>query len=197
MSWGFGSQWMPYTAKKTVEQIVASKNNYCIGLKGNQPTLLRQAQRSAQTQEPLSQYYEKDHSKGRQVERQVELFSAPPEAMTQWSGLAVFASVRRWGSRDGKPFDTQSWFILNQNLPADRVAMLIREHRGAVENKLHWVKDVVQGEDRSGICHTRSATLMACFRSWALSAFRNAGHSSITRATRLFGHNLPNLLSFL
>lgn len=80
---------MPYTAKKTVEQIVASKNNYCIGLKGNQPTLLRQAQHSAQTQEPLSQYYEKDLAKGRQVERQVELFSAPPEAMTQWSGLAV------------------------------------------------------------------------------------------------------------
>ena len=68
--------------------------------------------------------------------------------MTQWSGLAVFASVRRWGIRDGKPFDTQSWFILNQNLPADRVAMLIREHRGAVENKLHWVKDVVQGGRR-------------------------------------------------
>jgi hypothetical protein len=197
MSWAFGSLWMPCTAKKTVEQIVASKNNYCIGLKGNQPTLLKQAQYLAQTQMPLSHYYEKDLSKGRQVERQIEIFRAPTETSAQWSGLAVFASVRRWGIREGKPFDTQSWFILNQHLPAERVALLIREHRGAVENKLHWVKDVVQGEDRSSIRNARSATLMACFRSWAISAFRNANHSSITRAIRLFRHNLRKLLSFL
>ena len=183
--------------KKTVEQILTSKNNYCIGLKGNQPKLLSQAQPSVHVQKPLSQFYERDCSHSRQVERQVEIFAAPPAAMEQWPGLAVFASVHRWGIRDGTPSDTQSWFILNQALSAERAAELIQEHRGAVENKLHWVKDVVQGEDRSNIGAARPATLMSCFRSWAISAFRNAGHSSIIKAVRLFGHRLPTLLSFL
>jgi hypothetical protein len=49
---GVCPQWMPTLPKKTVEQIVASKITTVLVL-GNQPTLLRQAQRSAQTQEPL------------------------------------------------------------------------------------------------------------------------------------------------
>lgn len=74
---------------------------------------------------------------------------------------------------------------------------MIQAHRGTTENKLHWVKDVVQGEDASWIQAAKPATLMGLLRSWAISAFRCVGHALITKATRRFKHDLPTLLSFL
>ncbi|BAU43280.1 hypothetical protein [Leptolyngbya sp. O-77] len=74
---------------------------------------------------------------------------------------------------------------------------MIQAHRGTTENKLHWVKDVVQGEDASWIRAANPATLMALLRSWAISLFRKAGYSSITKAIRLFQHDLPTLISFI
>jgi hypothetical protein len=176
---------------------VTSENHYCIGLKGNQPKLLEQAQLAAQHQIPLSQYQYNDTSHGRQVERHIQVFAAPAELATEWVGLAAFVSVRRWGHRDGKDFDHQAWFILSDVIPATRVASFIQEHRGASENKVHWVKDAVQGEDASLIQANQPAIVMAYLRSWAISAFRQAGHQSITKAMRLFKHDIPKLLSFL
>ncbi len=189
---------MRCTVKKTVETIIASENEYCIGLKGNQPTLLRQAKHCAETQPPVSTLKAvPDTSHGRSVERTVQVFAAPPEATQAWQGLAAFVQVERRGIRDGTPFQTESWYILSRVLPAHRVAALIQEHRGASENRVHWVKDVVQGEDHSQITASGPAILMAFLRSWAITALQKAGYDSITRAFRLVGHDIPTLLSFL
>ena len=170
---------MPYTAKKTVSEIVTRGNLYCIGLKANQPKLLKQAQQSAQTQVPLSQFQSLDTSHGRVVERRIQIFAASPELSKDWAGLAGFVAVERSGIREGKPFHRQAWFILSHIVAADKVAHLIQAHRGTIENKLHWVKDVVQGEDASLIQAAKPATLFALLRSWAISLFRNAGYPSL------------------
>lgn len=188
---------MPYTPKKTVEQIVTSKNHYCIGLKANQKTLLKTAQQIAQTQAPLSTFQEFDPSHGRQVERTIRVFAAPSDLQSQWASLSAFVAVNRQGIRAGKSFNSDSWYLLSQIIPATQAASLIRTHRASVENQIHWVKDVVQGEDLSQICGAQPATLMAFLRTWALTAFRNAGFESLTKAMRLFKHNLPKLISFL
>lgn len=188
---------MRCTPKKTVCEIVKSGNDYCIGLKANQRKLLEQAQQCAQRQRPLSGHEEVDSSHGREVTRRVRVFAAPTELSQEWTSLAAFVSVERFGMRQGRPFHRQSWFILSQPLAAESVAQMIRAHRGTTENKLHWVKDVVQGEDDSMIHAANAATLMALFRSWAISAFRQAGHTSITKATRLFRHDLSTLISFI
>lgn len=188
---------MHCTAKKTLKQIVASENQACIGLKANQPTLFKQAQQVTQQHPPLSQVQSHDSTHGRAVTRRIQVFAAPPAAVQAWPGLTAFAAVERWGERDGKSFHTQSWFILTQVLSATAVADLIRRHRGAVENQLHWVKDVVQGEDQSTLHAPKPAILMAFLRSWAISAFRHAGYDSITKAMRLCKHDLPKLISFL
>jgi 3-methyladenine DNA glycosylase/8-oxoguanine DNA glycosylase len=180
-----------------VEQIVVSENHYCIGLKANQKTLLQQAQRVAQGQSPLSESQEQDQSHGRYVERSVRVFAAPSAWMAQWQSLAALVAVERRGVREGKAFNCQSWFILSQVIPAKQAAAMIRQHRGSIENQVHWVKDVIQGEDHSLIRAAQPATLMALLRSWAMSVFRNAGFVSLTKAMRLFKHDLPKLLSFL
>lgn len=188
---------MRCTVKKTVAQIVKSENNYCIGLKRNQKKLVQAAEQTAQTQPPLSTYQEQDCSHGRWVERTVRVFAASPECQVQWSGLQAMVAVERRGIREGKSFKHQSWYILSQAIPAEQAAHLIRGHRASIENQVHWVKDVVQGEDRSEIRAARPATLMAFLRSWALTIFRRVGFESFTKATRQFKHDLPKLFSLL
>ena len=188
---------MRCTPKKTVSEIVNSGNHYCIGLKANQRKLLHQAQQCAQTQLPLSCYDSLDTSHGRGVERRVRVFAAPPELSQQWSALAAFVAVERAGVRQGQTFERQSWFIISQVVEAQQLAWMIQAHRGTTENKLHWVKDVVQGEDASMIQSPNPATLIALLRSWAITLFRKAGHASITKAIRHFRHDLPALISFL
>lgn len=184
------------TPKKTVCEIVASGNHYCIGLKANQRKLLQQAQQCAQTQVPFSCYQTCDTSHGRVVQRRVQVFAAPPELSKDWAALAGFVMVERAGVRQGRAFERQSWFIISQLIEAQQFALMIQAHRGTTENKLHWVKDVVQGEDASLIRSANPASLMAFLRSWAISLFRKAGHSSISKAIRRFRHDLPALLSF-
>ncbi|MBW4652504.1 MAG: ISAs1 family transposase [Kaiparowitsia implicata GSE-PSE-MK54-09C] len=178
-------------------EIARAGNYYCIGLKANQPKLLKQAQQCQHTQVPLSFYQALDTSHGRVVQQRVQIFEAPVEFSHDWVGLAAFVLVERSGVRDGKPFSRQAWFITNQVIDAQQAALMIQAHRGSTENKLHWVKDVVQGEDGSSFRAPNPATLMALLRSWAVSLFRKAGHASITKAIRRFQHNLPKLLSLL
>lgn len=158
---------------------------------------MQAAEQTAQTQPPLSLYHEQDSSHGRWVERTVRVFAAPPESQAQWAGLQAIVSVERRGIRDNKPFAHQSWYILSQVIPAEQAARLIRGHRASLENRVHWVKDVVQGEDHSEIRAARPATFMAFLRSWALTIFRRAGFESFTKATRQFKHDLPKLFSLL
>ncbi|NET11354.1 MAG: ISAs1 family transposase [Merismopedia sp. SIO2A8] len=184
-------------SKKTVEIIIEGNNDYCIGLKGNQPNLLKAAQDVAQTQQPSSEHTGLDTSKGRIVERCIKVFEVPWELQQQWSGLQAFAQIERVGEREGQKFDTESWVILSRVIDAQQVADLVQEHRGSVENRLHWVKDVVQIEDGSLVQSSNPATTLAFMRTWAISAFRRAGHDSITNAIRLFAHDLEKLFSFL
>lgn len=95
---------MRCTAKKTVSEIVKTENHYCIGLKGNQSTLLKRANVCAQTQIPLSQYHHLDTSHGRVVNRRMQVFLAPTELTHQWAGLTAFVAVERSGIREGKVF---------------------------------------------------------------------------------------------
>ena len=132
------------------------------------------------------------------MQRCVQVFQAPAAGVCQdWAGLAAFVQVERRGVREGEAFERTSWFILSQEIAAEEVARMIQGHRGTIENKVHWVKDVVQGEDGSMLSEANAATWMSVMRTWTISLFRRAGHASITRARRSFCHNLPVLLSFI
>ena len=181
-----------------MRELVESENHYCIGLKGSQPKLLEQAHHCADHQVPISvDDAVLDASHGRLVRRKVAVFAAPATLAPLWPGLAAVVRVERSGIREGAYLHRQSWYILSQVLPASRAAQLIRGHRGTIENRLHWVKDVVQHEDASLIRAAKPATLMALLHPWAISAFRKAGYDSLTKALRLFRHDLSQLISFL
>jgi hypothetical protein len=60
---------------------------------------------------------------------------------------------------------------------------LVRQH-GAIENKVHWVRDVTFDEDRSQVRCGSIPQVLAAFRNTALALIRQAGETNIAAACR-------------
>lgn len=65
-----------------------------------------------------------------------------------------------------------------------RLLNLARGH-WAIENRLHWVRDVTFDEDRSQIRKGKGAQIMASLRNTAISLLRMAGARYIAPALRV------------
>lgn len=59
-----------------------------------------------------------------------------------------------------------------------------------IENRLHWVRDVVYDEDRSQVRTGQGPQVMASLRNLAISLLRLARASSIAKALRWCGRHL-------
>ena len=68
---------------------------------------------------------------------------------------------------------------------AKRLAALVRGHWG-IENRLHWVRDVVFGKDASRIHTGNAPQVMALFRNVALSLLGLLGYDSPIEGLRHF-----------
>ena len=77
-----------------------------------------------------------------------------------------------------------------------RIGELARGQWG-IENKLHWVRDVVYDEDRSQIRTGRGAQAMAGLRNFSISCLRLAGWENIARALRFFASDWRYPLTLL
>ncbi len=66
--------------------------------------------------------------------------------------------------------------------PAE-LAAIIRGH-WAIEDRLHWVRDMDYDEDRSQIRTAAAPRVMATLRNLANTVLRLAGHASIAAALR-------------
>jgi hypothetical protein len=64
-----------------------------------------------------------------------------------------------------------------------RILNLARGH-WAIENRLHWVRDVTFDEDRSQVRKKNGAHIMASIRNIAISLLRIAGACNIAKALR-------------
>jgi predicted transposase YbfD/YdcC len=72
-----------------------------------------------------------------------------------------------------------------QRASAADLLKLRREH-WTIENKLHWIRDTVFGEDASSVRTGVLPQVMAAMRNTAISVLRFTGHTKITDALQLF-----------
>ncbi len=66
-----------------------------------------------------------------------------------------------------------------------------------IENRLHWVRDVLFHEDKSQVRTKEGPRTMATHRNLAISLFRLRGHSNIARAGRWLSRNVIRVLEFV
>jgi predicted transposase YbfD/YdcC len=175
-----------------MELIVHQGNDYLVSVKGNQPKLLQAIQTVSQQQQPRSHQHTTERRGNRLVHRSVSVFEDVSGIDEQWVNPQSVIAVRRAGTRDGKPFDKMSYYLSSLDADALELGLGIRRHRD-IENRLHWVKDVVFGEDAALFPSSNAATFWSIVRTIAINLVRRAGHTSVTRGLRALRHDIDSL----
>lgn len=189
---------MRSTPKKTCEQIIDSGNHYLGALKGNHGNFFKAIESNFQSEAHIHSV-ETGHGR---VERRtaslcrnLDLF---PQAH-QWSGLKTIIKVTSYRHI----FKGQSllikepairYYISSLEESVESFARRIREY-WQVENKVHYVRDVTQGEDASRIRVQPLPNNFAIARNLALNLYRDHGFVNMAQAQRKAGQGLDLLKS--
>jgi Transposase DDE domain len=93
--------------------------------------------------------------------------------------------VRRRRSLAGKKWSTETVYAITSLTPAQaspaQLAAALHGH-WAIEDRLHWVRDVIYGEDHSQVRTASGPRVMATLRNLAIAILRLAGATSIAAA---------------
>jgi predicted transposase YbfD/YdcC len=95
-------------------------------------------------------------------------------------GLAAIAKVTATREIDGKSTTASRTYLLSTKLDAARLAQVVRSH-WHVENRLHWVLDVVMDEDGSRTRKDHGPENLARLRRFALNLLRANRDKGSTR----------------
>ena len=183
---------MQSTRKKTCQTIVESGNHYLAALKGNQPNLFAAVQ---QQFVPEQEYLDISKGHGR-VERRVTQVCHQIENLPDWPGLHSLIRVQSTREQLMQDINVVThetrYYICSFSESAAEIATRIRGYWG-VENKVHYVRDVTQAEDKSRIRTTPLVQTFALARNFALNLYRDYGFSNMAQAQRRCGQTLNTL----
>ena len=146
------------TQKNIAKQIVDAGGDYLLAVKDNQKTLaedielfFQQPPASAELDEDIP--VKKDHGRLETRRCRISNDSAWLQQQHPWAGLASILCVESWIEKDGKTTYACRHYICSLAMSAKAGLYAVRSHWG-VENKLHWVLDVLMRED---LARNRSA----------------------------------------
>ncbi len=162
------------------KEIVAHGADYCLAVKGNQPTLYNGIVEFyndhlqddfARTKARRHRTTEKGH--GRQEIRESIICPVPDELpdRTRWPGLKAIGIAMSNTLRDGKECCEARYYILSKYLSAKRFAEAGRSHWG-IENQLHWQLDVTFREDECRIRKGHADANFSILRRTALALLK-------------------------
>lgn len=168
--------------RDTATWLVDAGADYLMTVKGNQPTLRNRLKDLPWAKVPGHSYRDRGH--GRKVTRTVKAIEAP--AWVDWPGAAQVLQVRRTRNVKGRKTTEVVYAICSVPMTTAQprvVASWIQGH-WAIENALHWVRDVVFDEDRHQLRTGNGPQVMATLRNTAISLLRLAGWISIAAGLR-------------
>jgi predicted transposase YbfD/YdcC len=194
------------TQKAIAEQIIDSKADYVLALKGNQETLHQavidyidqQAKNDfadAQARRCITQ--EKGH--GREEIRSYIQMPVPNtlRELELWKGLKSIGVATLVCVRDGKETTETRYFISSLAVSVKLFAHAIRSHWG-VENSCHWSLDMTYREDESRIREPHLRETFAWLNRFTLSLLKqHSGKDSIVMKRRACGWSEKFLLEVL
>ena len=143
------------------ETIISRKADYVIGLKRNQPTAYNDAATLfARTDICPDSWQEVDKGHGRIECRSYQTLDIQKYALPSLEKFAGVKSITRVNSvveKQGQQSQEYRYYLSSHKADAKKIGGIIRAH-WSIENSLHYVLDVVYGEDDSTI---RKKTLAA------------------------------------
>jgi predicted transposase YbfD/YdcC len=198
-----------FTVAESAEKIVEAKADYLLAVKENQPTLydemenfFDQAHAVEWEEVPHSFHKDVDKDHGRieiREVRVVEDLDWLPNAC-KWKNLACLIEVRsrRQKTESAASEVLRRLYISSRLASAKHFAKWIRQH-WSIENRCHWVADVIFGEDDALTDRGNSAENMGLFRRLAMNmavvADPERGLTSVRRAATFGTGYLQGILA--
>ncbi len=162
-------------------KIVHAEADYCLAVKGNQPTLHRGIAdffsdhlEDDFARGKVRRYETKEKGHGRKEIRWYFICGVPDDLpdRSRWPKLKAIGIVISNTQRDGKDCGQVRYYILSKYLSGRRFAESVRSH-WAIENRLHWQLDVTFQEDQSRIRKGHADANFSILRRTALSLLKN------------------------
>lgn len=151
-------------------------------------------------EKPLDTYEEREKGHGRHSFWSVSVFNALNNEKTkEWQGLKRFIHVHKvsFNTKTKKTSHSDRIYISNKSsISAKDFHQGIRKH-WTIENALHWVKDVIHGEDTNRIIHPNGAVNNATISTITINLHRTKHEHSITNSQILFGARLAKSMDIL
>lgn len=163
-----------------------------IAVKENQPNLYNHIQRVAIEKKPRSSDIRNEKTRDRITTRKVEVFDDLNGINPEWKGIKSLIKVERTGTRAGKEYHEVVYYISSLFCQAKDSSLGIRGH-WSIENRLHWVKDMIFHEDDSRIRMGNAPANLSVIRAIALNILRRNGHAFITSAQRFLSNDIDKI----
>lgn len=194
------------TQKAIAKQIIDSKADYVLALKGNQETLhqavidyIDEHSQNEFANVKARVHVTQETGHGRQ-ERRIYVQMPVPHSLTDltlWTGLKSIGLVMSVCTRDGKETVEKRYYISSLPVRVKQFARAVRSHWG-IENTCHWTLDVSFREDESRIRDKHLRENFAWLNRLVLSLLKqHPGRDSIVMKRRCCGWNDTFLLEVL
>nr|WP_256329176.1 ISAs1 family transposase [Actinomyces ruminicola] len=190
-----------HTQRHTAGWIRDRGADYVLTVKGNQPGLKAKLKALPWADVPAVSGVDRSH--GRRVRRTIKAVQAPK--WVEFPGAAQVLQVRRTRTtkKNGKSKRTTEVVYLICSIPMpdaqpEQVAAWIQGH-WAIENRLHWVRDVTFDEDNHQLRTGNAPQAMATLRNLAISLIRLAYRNtqSIASTTRAIARKPTKAIKLL
>jgi len=117
-----------------------------------------------------------------------------------WPSVGQVCQIKRERTIKGERSVELAYFVTSlrrSRAPAARLLALARDHWGAIENGLHYVRDEAFGEDRSPIFRGDAPQNLAALRNAGLNLLRDRKIDKVTATLRRFARNPLRLFRIL
>jgi predicted transposase YbfD/YdcC len=170
--------------KATAQAILDRGGHYCLALKANQPALHDDVRLwlddPATPVDDVHQTVDGDHGRIETRRARVVHDVAWLAERHRFPGLAAVGEIAATREVAGKTTTATRTYLLSTRLDAARFAQVVRSH-WHVENRLHWVLDVVMDEDGSRSRKDHGPENLARLRRCALNLLRANPDKGSTR----------------
>lgn len=161
--------------RETAEILVENKADYCLSLKGNQKSLYNDVKLLMEDSEVhfCDEHTTVDGDHGRIETRTYKVLEDIDYIQTQheWPHLKSIVSVQATREIKGKKSTETRYYLLSCKLSAAEAGRHIRNHWG-IENSLHWVLDMIMGEDNHRARKDHAPKNFALLRRCALNIIK-------------------------
>lgn len=172
-----------YCQRAVCQQILDGGGDYLVIVKANQEKLYDAvALLFADPPETFTRAQQVDQHGDRVEVRRIEV-SRALAGYLEWPGAAQVCWVERTTRQKGRILRESRYAMTSRQTSAETLLTLVRGH-WAIENRLHWVRDVTLGEDACQVRSGAAPEVLAALRNAVIALLRHAGCPNLAAALR-------------